>query len=95
MYVFKSFAAVSANTVENLAGEEINGLVLSVVILNGQLMTRFDVQNLAYIALGDRPNGLVTPRFGYVLDLCATAAPGLWSRHLRRCFLCSSFVGHA
>ena len=58
----------SSHAVNQLAGEQVDGLVLHVVVLHGQRLARLDVQNLADVAVGVRPDGLVAPRLGHGFD---------------------------
>ena len=53
------------HAVNQLAGEQIDRLVLDVVVLHGQGLICLDVQDLANVVVGVRPNRLVSPWLGY------------------------------
>src|SRR6185437_11876822 len=48
---------------DQLAPEHVHRLVLAMVILQAQHVSRLDVQDLAHVALGAGPDQLVSPRF--------------------------------
>src|SRR6478672_2202618 len=60
--------AVELDPVDELPREEVDGLVLRVVILDRQRMSGVDVQDLAAVAIGERPDRFVSPGLRDVLD---------------------------
>src|SRR4030095_10015076 len=55
--------AVDLDSVHEVSRQEVHGLVLLVVVLHGQRVPGVDMQHLAAIAVGKRPNRLVSPGF--------------------------------
>src|SRR5439155_25881963 len=47
---------------DDLAREHVDGLVLTVVVLETQHVAGLDVEDLAHVAIGPRPDQLVPPR---------------------------------
>src|SRR5574341_1352219 len=47
---------------DDLAGENVDGLVLPIVVLQAQDVSRLDVEDLPHVPIGQRPDQLVAPR---------------------------------
>src|SRR5207248_2615747 len=62
-----------AHPVAQLAGEQVHRLVLPLVVLHGERVAGVDVQDLARVAVGLRPDDLVAPRLRHHTGLDATA----------------------
>jgi hypothetical protein len=59
---FRQFA-IYGHAKHDLTSEQEDRLIFALVILEAQQVARLDVQNLADVAIGLRPNELMTPRF--------------------------------
>src|SRR4051812_7980701 len=67
--------AFGAELEAQLSGEEMDGFVLALVVLEAQRLASTDVQDLADVAVGARPDQLVPPR---LLDADRLFFPHSW-----------------
>ena len=72
LHVLAARRSVSFTQYIELAGQQVDRLVLHVVVLHGQRLPGVDVQDLADVAVGVRPDRLVSPGLRNVLDVDGT-----------------------
>src|ERR1035437_4434725 len=65
------------NSIDHRATQQVYRLVFVIVVLNRKRMSRLDVQHLAHVQLGVRPDGLVSPRFRHHAYVGLSAHEGL------------------